>query len=132
MYRNKFGRWLYLVLLSIVISLSWTNSMSIAQSADQSGAATLQYPAAHRGDQVDDYHGTKVADPYRWLENIDSAETRDWVQAESKLTNAFLEKIPQRDAIRKRLTVLWNYPKYSVPRSLSGRYFFTKNTGLQN
>ena len=132
MYRNKFGRRRYLVFLSLVTGLSWTNFMSIGQSADQTGAATLQYPVAHRGDQVDDYHGTKVADPYRWLENVDSAETRDWVQAESRLANAFLEKIPQREAIRKRLTALWNYPKYGVPRSLGGRYFFTKNTGLQN
>src|SRR5918912_478872 len=74
-----------------------------------------KYPTARKADQVDDYHGVKVADPYRWLEDLDSEETRKWVEAENKLTFSFLEAIPQRAAIRDRLTKLWNYEKYGVP-----------------
>ena len=99
---------------------------------EQSDSSALHYPIAHRGDQVDDYHGTKVADPYRWLENVDSSETRDWVKAENQLTKGFLEKLHEREVIRRRLTELWNYPKYGIPSQRGGRYFFTKNSGLQN
>ncbi|HVA49866.1 MAG TPA: prolyl oligopeptidase family serine peptidase [Pirellulales bacterium] len=92
----------------------------------------LKYPTARRGDQVDDYHGAKLPDPYRWLEDPDSPETRAWIEAENKLTFSVLEKIPQRDAIRRRLTELWNYEKYGVPEARGGRYFYTRNDGLQN
>src|SRR5580658_2473010 len=71
--------------------------------------SALTYPQPRRGDQVDDYHGTKVADPYRWLEDTDSAETHAWVEAENKLTFGYLEQIPYRQAIHERLTKLWNY-----------------------
>src|SRR5689334_18553293 len=90
------------------------------------------YPVARKGDQVDNYHGVKVADPYRWLEDLDSAETRSWVEAENKLTFAFLESIPQRTAIKDRLTKLWNYEKYGIPFKEGNRYFYTRNSGLQN
>ena len=92
----------------------------------------IKYPAARRSDQVDDYHGTKVPDPYRWLEDPDSPETRAWIEAENKLTFSVLETIPQREAIRRRLTELWNYEKYGVPEARGGRYFYTRNDGLQN
>src|ERR1700731_620576 len=92
----------------------------------------LVYPQPKRGDQVDDYHGVKVADPYRWLEDTDSAETHAWVEAEDKLTFDYLEKIPYRHAIRDRLTKLWNYERYTVPQQQGGRYFFDHNDGLQN
>ncbi len=75
----------------------------------------IVYPAASRIEQVDDYHGVKVADPYRWLEDLDSQQTRDWVEAENKVTSAFLAGLPEREPIRKRLTELWNYERYSVP-----------------
>jgi prolyl oligopeptidase len=108
-------------------------ALVVRQAADEAQETTkLEYPKARLGDQVDDYHGTKVADPYRWLEDVDSPETRDWVQAENRLTNRFLDKIPQREAIRRRLTKLWNFAKYGVPSQRAGRYFFTKNDGLQN
>lgn len=94
--------------------------------------AQTTYPDARRGDQVDDYHGTKVADPYRWLEDTDSAETHAWVEAENKLTFGYLDKIPYRQAIRDRLTKLWNYERFSAPEEEGGRYFFQHNTGLQN
>jgi len=90
------------------------------------------YPTSHPVDQVDDYHGTKVADPYRWLENPDSPETKAWVEAQNKLTFGFLEQIPDRDRIRERLTKLWNYEKYGIPFKQGDRYFFFKNDGLQN
>ena len=92
----------------------------------------IVYPESARGDQVDDYHGVKVADPYRWLEDLDSRQTRDWVEAQNRVTTAYLGAIPERQAIRKRLTELWNYERYSVPAQLGGRYFFTRNNGLQN
>ncbi|WZO99391.1 prolyl oligopeptidase family serine peptidase [Isosphaeraceae bacterium EP7] len=93
---------------------------------------SLAYPKAAKGGTVEDYHGTKIADPFRWLEDPDSAETRAWVEAENKVTFAFLESIPERAAIKTRLTKLWDYEKYGVPSLDGGRYFFSKNDGLQN
>jgi len=98
----------------------------------ESQTMTFDYPDAHKVDQVDDYHGTQVADPYRWLEEPDSPETRAWVEAENALTMPYLASLPSRDRIEKRLTELWDYPKYGAPFERGGRYFFTKNDGLQN
>jgi prolyl oligopeptidase len=91
----------------------------------------LTYPQPRRGDQVDDYHGTKVSDPYRWLEDTDSPETHAWVEAENKVTFGYLEQLPYRQAIRDRLTKLWNYERFTTPAQYGGRYFFQHNTGLQ-
>ena len=99
------------------------------------GCATtshLPYPVARQVSQTDDYHGVKVADPYRWLEDDNSPETKAWVEAENKVTFAYLEGIPQRAAIKARLTKLWNYERYGVPFKQGGRYFYAKNDGLQN
>ena len=93
---------------------------------------TIQYPSAHKGAVVDDYHGTPVPDPYRWLEDPDAPDSRAWIEAENRITESYLAQIPQRDAIRRRLTQLWNYPKYGAPFHKAGRYFFFKNDGLQN
>ena len=90
------------------------------------------YPDAMKQDVVDDYHGTKVADPYRWLEDPDSKETMDWVAKENELTRSYIDSYAKRDAIEQRLTKLWNYPKYSLPNKQGDRYFFSKNDGLQN
>ena len=92
----------------------------------------IRYPETRKVDVVDDYHGTKVPDPYRWLEDTDSPETRAWIEAQNAITFAHLAAIPERDAIRERLTRLWNYPKYGLPFREGGLYFFTKNDGLQN
>jgi prolyl oligopeptidase len=94
----------------------------------------LKYPETKKGDVVDDYFGTKVADPYRWLEEDvrKSKDVAEWVEAENKVTNAYLESIPEREAIRKRITELWDYEKYSAPFKVGGKYFFFKNNGLQN
>lgn len=97
-----------------------------------SSAAKLSYPDAARGDQVDDYHGEKVADPYRWLEDVDSAQTKTWVEAENKLTFGYLEHIPQRAEIKERLTQLWNFERFGLPVKRGGKYFYTRNDGLQN
>ncbi|WP_145088203.1 prolyl oligopeptidase family serine peptidase [Anatilimnocola aggregata] len=90
------------------------------------------YPETARGEQIDDYHGTKVADPYRWLEEPDSDATKAWVIAQNKLTFDYLEKIPQRKAIRARLEELWNFERFGLPRVRHGKYFYTRNDGLQN
>src|SRR5437764_2578771 len=93
---------------------------------------TIQYPPARKSDVVDDYHGTQVPDPYRWLEDPDAPDTRVWIDAENGITESYLAQIAQRVAIRERLTRLWNYPKYGAPFHKAGRYFFFKNDGLQN
>jgi prolyl oligopeptidase len=103
-------------------------SAGIAQQMIKSN----NYPPARKSDQTDNYHGVKVADPYRWLEDLDSPETREWVEAENKLTFGFLESIPARTAIKDRLTKLWNYEKYGIPFKEGHRYFYTRNSGLQN
>jgi prolyl oligopeptidase len=92
----------------------------------------LAYPKAHKGDVVDTYHGVKVPDPYRWLEDPDSPPSRAWIEAENKVTFGYLEQIPERARIEKRLTELWDYEKYGLPWKEGGRYFFEKNDGLQN
>ena len=101
-------------------------------SAVPAPAQTLQYPVARKSDVVDDYHGTRVPDPYRWLEDPDSPESRAWIEAENRLTAAYLAEIPARGTIRERLTKVWNYPKYGAPFRKARRYFFFKNDGLQN
>src|SRR5947209_9307967 len=96
--------------------------------------APIEYPKTKKVEQVDDYHGTKVADPYRWLETDvrTSKDVADWVAAENKITFDYLGTIPEREPIRKQLTTLWNYEKYTTPYKRGGRYFFSKNNGLQN
>ncbi len=95
-------------------------------------AAPLTYPAAAKTDHVDDYHGTKVADPYHWLEDANSPETKAWVEAENKVTFDYLRKLPGWQYIHDRVTALWDYEKFGVPRKEGGRYFLSKNSGVQN
>lgn len=90
------------------------------------------YPNSRKGDRIDDYHGTQVSDPYRWLEDPDSDETKAWVEAQNQVTFAYLEQISARESIKQRLTQLWNYEKYGIPFKEGGRYFYFKNDGLQN
>lgn len=94
--------------------------------------AKIEYPQAKKVDQVDDYHGTKVSDPYRWMEATDTPDVASWIEAENKVTSDYLAAIPQRDAIREKLTKLWNYEKYSAPSKVGKHYFYSKNDGLQN
>jgi prolyl oligopeptidase len=97
-------------------------------------AERITYPQTRRVEHYDEYHGTRVADPYRWLEDDvrQSSEVAAWVEAQNKVTFAHLEEISQREAIRRRLTELWNYEKFSTPSKRGGQYFFLKNDGLQN
>ncbi len=95
-------------------------------------AKKFEYPATRHEDVVDDYHGVKVTDPFRWLEDDNAEETLKWVEAQNKVTFAYLEQIPARERIRNRLTELWNFEKYSLPFKEGGRYFYFKNDGLQN
>jgi prolyl oligopeptidase len=98
----------------------------------QTQSPALAYPSAARGTQVDVYHGVSIADPYRWLEDTDAPATKAWVEAENKLSDSFLASIPERPAIKDRLTQLWNYARYGAPFKEGGRYFYSENTGLQN
>lgn len=93
---------------------------------------TLHYPETPRGDQVDVLHGVRVADPYRWLEAIDSEEVRAWIGAQNELTFGYLGRIALRERIRQRLAALLDYDKYGLPVRRGGRYFFTRTHGLAN
>ncbi|MEI8088577.1 MAG: prolyl oligopeptidase family serine peptidase [Opitutaceae bacterium] len=93
---------------------------------------TWNYPAAERGSVVDNYHGTSVADPYRWLEELDSPSTQSWVAAQNKITDSLLTRLPWRAKLKARLTELWNYPRIGLPNKVGGRVFYSRNSGLQN
>jgi prolyl oligopeptidase len=101
-------------------------------TAARTTTAESGYPKAKMGAQVDDYHGTKFADPYRWMEDVDASDTRAWIEAEDKLTFAKLAQIPGRDRIREKLSAVWNYEKFSPPEKYGEHYFYTRNDGLQN
>ena len=92
----------------------------------------MDYPDTRNDAQVDDYHGTKVADPYRWLEDDNSAETLTWVAAQNQITFHYLEQIPYRSLLKQRLQELYNYPKYGIPSRSGAYYLWSKNDGLQN
>ncbi len=118
--------------LSPILLLGLAACGGNAAPTAQTAAAKLTYPESKRVDQVDDYHGEKVADPYRWLEQLDSPETKAWIEAQNKVTFAYLQKIPQRAAYKERLTQLWNYERFGMPVKGGARYFYTRNDGLQN
>jgi len=106
--------------------------VALVFAACRDEAAQLTYPETKKVDQVDDYFGVKVADPYRWLEDDNAEDTKAWVEAQNEVTFGYLEKIPYRPKIKARLTEIFNYPRYSSPRRVGEHYFFTKNDGLQN
>src|SRR4029453_1003987 len=89
------------------------------------------YPTPRKGDVADDYFGTRVADPYRWMEDLNSADVKQWVDAENGVTFKYLDALPMRDSLRKRITELWNYPKTSVPYYEGRHWFYNRNSGLQ-
>jgi len=97
-----------------------------------STANKIAYPETRKAEQVDNFHGVSIADPYRWLEDLDSPATQAWVEAQNKLTFGYLAQIPQRALIKERLTKLWNYERYGVPSKEGDRYVYSKNDGLQN
>ncbi len=122
MYRRPFALALLPILVSTLAAVALAESRSFA------------YPETRPGDHVDVYHGVEVADPYRWLEEDVrvSQRTAAWVEAQNRVTAAHLESLPQRQAIRERLTELWDYERYSAPFAAGGRYYHFKNDGLQN
>lgn len=113
------------------MNLAFCCSLLIAILAAQSGVV-FKYPSTKTEGVVDNYHGVKVADPYRWLENNESSETKDWIDAENKVTFAYLESLGSRQSFKKRLSELWDYDKFSPPSRRGNRYFYTKLSGLQN
>lgn len=107
---------------------------TLIESSAYSQEGNLVYPSTKTVEQVDDFHGTKVEDPYRWLED-DVRENKDvaaWVAAQNEVTFGYLKSIPQREVIQKRMTELWNYEKIGAPFKRGGRYYFSRNDGLQN
>src|SRR6266850_2052906 len=119
------------MLAFLSLTLSAPLRLARAQGSD-GGSGRLTYPETRKDDVVDDYFGTKVPDPYRWLEKNDAPEVAAWVEAENKVTFAYLDQIPYRAQVKDRLTKLLNYPKYSSPSRRGEWFIFSKNDGLQN
>lgn len=142
-FRRAFLLLAILTLALSVFSVSQLTPQTRAQQAQKmasapapggaAGSPSIDYPETKKGTTVDDYFGTKVADPYRWLEaDANVPEVASWVEAQNKVTFSYLEKIPFRQKIKDRLTQLFNYPKYSSPTRRGDYFFYTKNDGLQN
>ena len=117
--------------LFLALALGLAAGLMAMILTDTAAAKKYKYPTARKADVVENYHGTMVADPYRWLEDPDAEETISWVTAQNALTTNYVGT-PARAKIEARLTELWNYPRYSLPYKKGGRYFFSKNDGLQN
>jgi prolyl oligopeptidase len=98
----------------------------------EDSAAPLTYPKAHTVDQIDDYFGTKVSDPYRWMEDVDAPEVKAWIDEENKLTRSVLDAVPGREQMHARLMDLMNFERYTAPTRRGTRYFYSHNSGLQN
>src|SRR3981189_673002 len=103
--------------------------VTLATAADK---ASPVYPKAHISEQADDYFGTRVSDPYRWMEDVDSAEVKTWVDAENTLTQSYLAQVPVREKMHARLMELTNFERYTAPSKHGSRYFYSHNSGLQN
>ncbi len=112
----------------------WTNILAgvLMMSSTAAGAQALKYPEARTMEQIDEYFGTPVHDPYRWMEDVDSPEVKKWVDAENALTRSYLADVPARDKIHARLMELNDYERFSAPMTEAGRYFYRRNSGLQN
>jgi prolyl oligopeptidase len=104
----------------------------LALLAVEATAQSMRYPETKKLDVVDDYHGTLVPDPYRWLEDTDSSETKAWIDAQNALTLPYLRNLPHREPLQRILTRRWNYARYGIPFKRGRRYFYFKNEGLQN
>lgn len=116
---------------AVAVSLLTACSQNV-ETEQEANTQSMSYPETRKGDVVDTYFGTEVADPYRWLEDDRSEETENWVKAQNEVTFAHLESIPYREKIEKRLTELWNYEKISAPFKEGDYTYFYKNDGLQN
>jgi prolyl oligopeptidase len=123
MSKSFFARRTVAATLSTMVLVTAANAQSPAQA--------LTYPETRKSDHTDTYHGMVVADPYRWLEDDNSAETKAWVKAQNAVTDKFLEAMPQRLPVRKIYTELYNFERYGLPSKEGGRYFWSRNDGLQ-
>lgn len=121
----KKATWLFLTMGTLV-------SCQQKQQTPGTGITIPEYPSAQRDTTADNYFGTQIADPYRWMENDTSQQVTDWVNAEDSVTNHYLSQIPDREKIRDRLSTLWNYPRKSTPFLKGGYYYYFRNDGLQN
>jgi prolyl oligopeptidase len=135
--RSVFAFTLVALLLSIAAGAPFlyrTAAQSFGASSTAAAASDpkITYPVTKKVDQVDDYFGTKVADPYRWLEDETSEETKVWIEEQNKVTFGYLDRISYREKLKDRLTELFDYPRISAPFRRGDTYFFTKNDGLQN
>src|SRR5690242_7189956 len=117
---------------ALVVSLAAVAPFLTRADDTKNAKNKITYPETKKVEVVDDYFGTKVPDPYRWLEDETSPETKAWVDDQNRVTFAYLDKIPYREKLRARLTELYNYPRISAPFHRGETYFFTKNDGLQN
>jgi prolyl oligopeptidase len=126
-----------ILLLALLVLTAAFAIAACSQKIDSTGSGggpglPVSYPETRRVEHVDTYNDVEVADPYRWLEDLEGKETADWVAAQNAVTEPFLERIPQRERIENRLTELWNYERFSVPVKEGGRYFYERNDGLQD
>src|SRR5690349_3816249 len=116
----RMKNWLALPAMALLLAACASNMNSRSSSSTK-----LTYPTTKKGDLVETLHGVRVPDPYRWLEDDNSAETKAWVEAQNKVTFAYLEQIPARARLKERLTKLWNYERYGTPQKEGGRYVFS-------
>ncbi len=116
---------------AVGVAFVLSGGLALSLPAATAQTRSLAYPQASKGTVVDEYFGQKIADPYRWMEELDSPEVKRWVDAENAVTFKYLESLPAREELRRRITELWNYPRVSVPRYEGGRWFYSRNTGLQ-
>ncbi|MCZ6560405.1 MAG: S9 family peptidase, partial [Gammaproteobacteria bacterium] len=119
---------------SVVMLLTLALLVACTEYVPDTGVDRLKYPETATVDHIDDYHGTEVADPFRWLEDDvrENQAVRDWVDAQNAVTFSYLATIPEREVITRRMKELWDYERYSLPEKMGGRYFYEYNNGLQN
>ena len=117
---------------SVLIALSLGGCPKTVETEAPAAETSWRYPDPRQGDQVDEYHGVQVADPYRWMEDPDADETRAWIDAENELTFGYLDGVPQRQAIRDRIEQLWTYEQFGQPGKHAGRYYYFYNDGTWN
>lgn len=117
--------------IALAVAAAAVFTSHVASRADDAASA-WRYPATRTVDHVDTYHGTRVPDPYRWLEDDNSPETRAWVEAQNEVTFGHLNQIPFRAALTARMRELLDYPRYTAPSRRGGRFFYSLNQGRQN
>ena len=117
---------------ALAVGLAAGSCATDAPETEQTDMPKLTYPTTERGAQVDDFFGTQVADPYRWLEATDGEPVRAWVTSQNEMSRPFLDALESRGAIEQRLTALWNYERRGVPTKRGDRYFWYHNDGLQD